>query len=102
MIRETVLKWGVTVACAAVLTAISGFVRKLWKQEKATRTGLQSLLRVEIIRSYEKYMERGHCPIYAREALEQIYDSYRSLGQNGTMGELMKQLRELPTKPPPK
>lgn len=31
--------------------------------------GLQSLLRAEIIRSHEKYMDKEYYPVYAREAL---------------------------------
>lgn len=59
--------------------------------------GLQSLLRAEIIRSHEKYMDREYCPVYAREALTRIYESYHALGGNGTMTELYKQVMALPT-----
>ncbi len=59
--------------------------------------GLQSLLRAEIIRSHEKYMDREYCPVYAREALTRIYESYHALGGNGTMTELYKQVMTLPT-----
>lgn len=59
--------------------------------------GLQSLLRAEIIRSHEKYMDKGYCPVYAREALGRIYESYHALGGNGTMTELYKQVMALKT-----
>lgn len=59
--------------------------------------GVQALLRAEIIRSHEKYMDKGFCPVYAREALNRIYESYHALGGNGTMTELYKQVMALQT-----
>ena len=64
---------------------------------KQLENGVQSLLRAEIIRSHEKYMDKGYCPVYAREALNRIYESYHALGGNGTMTELYKQVMALPT-----
>lgn len=64
---------------------------------KQIESGLQSLLRAEIIRSHEKYMDKEYCPVYAREALTRIYESYHGLGGNGTMTELYKQVMALPT-----
>ena len=66
-------------------------------RSKQIESGLQSLLRAEIIRSHEKYMDKGFCPVYAREALTRIYESYHALGGNGTMTELYKQVMALPT-----
>ena len=64
---------------------------------KDLENGLQALLRAEIIRSHEKYMDKQYCPVYAREALTRIYESYHALGGNGTMTELYKQVMALPT-----
>ena len=44
--------------------------------------GLQSLLRAEIIRSHDKYAERGYCPLYAKEALTKAHKAYHALGGN--------------------
>lgn len=62
-------------------------------------TGLQALLRAEIIRQHDKYMDKGYCPIYARDALDRVYESYHALGGNGTMTDLYKQTIALPTEP---
>lgn len=62
-------------------------------------TGLQALLRAEIIRQHDKYMDKGYCPIYARDALDRVYESYHALGGNGTMTDLYKQTTALPTEP---
>lgn len=96
---EKALTYFVTAICAAMLGALCAFLKKLWKREEATREGTCSLLRQEIIRSYEKYMERGYCPIYARDALELVYEAYHKLGGNGTITNLMQRLRDLPTSP---
>lgn len=64
---------------------------------KQLESGVQSLLRAEIIRSHEKYMDKRFCPVYAREALTRVYESYHALGGNGTMTELYRQVIALPT-----
>lgn len=80
-----------------IVTSIITRKKKLSEREKNIENGLQSLLRAEIIRSHEKYMDREYCPVYAREALTRIYESYHALGGNGTMTELYKQVMALPT-----
>lgn len=58
--------------------------------------GVQCLLRAEIIRSHEKYTERGKCPIYAREALTKVYKAYHALGGNDVATDLYNEIMELP------
>ena len=64
---------------------------------KQLENGVQSLLRAEIIRSHEKYMDRKYCPVYAREALSRAYEAYHALGGNGTITGLYNQIIALPT-----
>ncbi|MPN16592.1 hypothetical protein SDC9_163937 [bioreactor metagenome] len=59
--------------------------------------GLQCLLRAEIIRSYEKYQDKGFCPLYAKEALKREYDSYHDLHGNDVATDLYRQMMALPT-----
>ena len=74
-------------------------VEEMRQNDRSTQieSGLQSLLRAEIIRSHEKYMDKHYCPVYAREALTRVYESYHALGGNGTMTELYHQVLALPT-----
>lgn len=58
--------------------------------------GLQALLRIEIIRSHDKYMERKYCPVYAKESLSRAYNAYHALGGNDVATELYHQIIELP------
>ena len=66
-----------------------------WKSNM--KSGLQCLLRLEIIRAHEKYTDRKYCPIYARESITKAYDAYHALGGNGTITELYNQIMALPT-----
>ena len=67
-IFDIVLHWLIPFICCGAITWITGFYGK----NKAMREGVRSLLRAEIIRAYEKYTERGYCPIYAREPLTRV------------------------------
>ncbi|MBE6901772.1 MAG: hypothetical protein E7478_04800 [Ruminococcaceae bacterium] len=58
--------------------------------------GTQCLLRAEIIRSHEKYIDRGYCPVYAKESLTREYQAYHNLGGNDVATALYEQLMTLP------
>lgn len=58
--------------------------------------GTQCLLRAEIIRQHEKYMDRGFCPVYAKESLTKEYQAYHNLGGNDVATALYEQLMDLP------
>lgn len=94
----------VTALVTAVVTGVITFVvnsakngKKKWKK---IEDGLQSLLRAEIIRQSEKWLEKGYCPVYAKDALTKEYESYHELGGNGTITSIYNELMELPTEKP--
>lgn len=58
--------------------------------------GTQCLLRAEIIRSHEKYIDKGFCPVYAKESLTREYQAYHNLGGNDVATALYEQLMTLP------
>lgn len=62
--------------------------------------GTQCLLREAIIRSYEKYIELGYCPIYEKESLKKEYQAYHNLGGNDVATDLYDKVLALPTEPP--
>lgn len=78
------------------LTAIFAKVRGLAKREKALGEGVQSLLRSQLIEYHDKYMERGYCPVYAKEAARRSYEAYHELGGNGVITKLYEDIIELP------
>lgn len=74
------------------------------RQAKDRRTenienGLQCLLRAEIIRSHDKYKDRGYCPLYAKEALTRAYKAYHALGGNDVATSLYNECMTMPEKP---
>ena len=93
MVWEYVIKWLVPFLCGAAVA----FIGTMFIKMKSIRTGLQCLLRAEIIRCYDKYTERGRCPPYAKEALTRECKSYHALGGNDVATELYNELMELAT-----
>ena len=86
---------GVTVG-NVIFTTLATRKQKRDERTEQLEAGVQCLLRAEIIRSHEKYTERGKCPIYAREALTRAYKAYHALGGNDVATELYNELMELP------
>ena len=95
----------------AVFTAVMGVYgtkhAKLRKEEmekyerwdelrQNVAAGTQCLLRAEIIRSHEKYIDKGYCPVYAKESLTREYQAYHNLGGNDVATALYEQLMTLP------
>lgn len=93
-----------------VITAIIGFLstlsvalvnlstgrrQKHSEEEAAVSEGLQCLLRAEIIRSYEKYWEKGFCPLYAKESITRAYNSYHALGGNDVATDLYDKIMDM-------
>lgn len=97
MVWEVIWKYVLSSILGAVFGVLVPTVSKLWLSQKALKRGTQSLLRADIIRSYEKYMDKGYCPIYARDALEAEYNAYHGLGGNGTITDLWERIKSLPT-----
>ena len=65
---------------------------------KNIENGLQCLLRAEIIRSHDKYKDKGFCPLYAKEALTRAYKAYHALGGNDVATNLYNECMILPDK----
>lgn len=97
---DVFIKWAVPFLCGSIVSIAGAVIAALKKEQKkniAMEVGLQCLLRAEIIRSYEKYIVRGNCPLYAKEALKREYDSYHELGGNDVATDLYRQTMALPT-----
>ena len=95
-ILQAFISWVVPFVCGGAFSFAIAMVIKL----KAIKNGIQCLLRAEIIRCHEKYMERNYCPIYAKEALSRAYKAYHALKGNDVATELFEAVMRLPTEPP--
>ena len=96
------VKW-LFAACIAVLTfAWRSVLTKLKEEQKkneAIAEGVQSLLRESIVANYNRYHDKGYCPIYAKESLRKVFESYSKLGGNSVAAELYDKLLKMPTEP---
>lgn len=102
MIIETIIKWAVPFVCGGAITWAVTYVKMRKKRDTAIEDGVQCLLRAEIIRNHDKYIDKAYCPIYAKEALKRAYAAYHNLGGNDVATQLYHEVMELPTDPPHK
>ena len=94
--KDAFISWAVPFLCGAAITFFTTMGIKL----KALRDGLQCLLRAEIIRSHDKYMDRGYAPHYAKEALTKAYKAYHNLKGNDVATGLYNEVMKLPSEKP--
>ena len=91
----------------AIITAILGFgyksiLNKLQEEKQrneAIAEGVQSLLRDSIISNYNKYNDKGYCPVFAKENVKRAYKAYAALGGNDVAHQLYEKMLDMPTEP---
>lgn len=93
-ILMTIFKWLIPV----VLTGISGIVVKIYKDNKAVKLGLLSIIRSQIVSKCESYQSKGYLPEYARYCLEDLFVQYKALGGNHGIEILVNNTFELPSR----
>lgn len=69
------------------------------ERNEAIAEGVQSLLRESIVNNYNKYQDKGYCPIYAKESVKKVYVAYHNLGGNDIATSLYKKLLDMPEEP---
>lgn len=89
-------KWWLEWLFGLVAAAFICYARSVKRKQSAFEVGLQALLRAELIKSYDKYSERGAITLHGLEGVNLIYASYHALGGNGTITTLVETMRELP------
>ena len=68
-------------------------------KDKALSDGVEALLRESIVSNYNKYSDRGYCPIYAKESIKKAYRAYHALGGNDVAAELYHKIIKMPEDP---
>lgn len=79
--------------------SVSARLKVEQKKNAAIADGVQSLLRDSIVENYNKYTDRGYCPIYAKESIKKVYTAYHNLGGNDVATELYHKLLAMPEEP---
>ena len=88
---------------ALLLAALAGAWKKVSDRLKlehdkneAVAEGVQALLRESIVSNYNRYLEKGYCPIYAKESLKKVYHAYHNLKGNDVATSLYKKVLDMP------
>ena len=74
-----------------------GRIKAIESKNEAVCLGVQALLRDRLIHEYNRYMDKGYAPIYAKENFENMWKQYHNLGVNGVMDEIHETFMKLPT-----
>lgn len=103
--KEFIIKYwlevGFTIIVAILTTgyrALANRVQQQLKDQISLCDGTKALLRNEIIRGYDKYIDQGWIPLYGLENILEMYRSYHCLGGNGSITKLIEEIKKLPSK----
>jgi hypothetical protein len=71
--------------------------KKREREDEALRESVKTLVRSHIFKSYSKAVEQGYCEIWRRDYAESMYEAYHVLNGNGTVTDIVRRMREMPT-----
>lgn len=92
------IEWLMTIVTAVVGLGYRSVSKKLQEERnrnEAIAEGVQSLLRESIVSNYNKYSDKGFCPIYAKESIKKVYAAYHDLGGNDVATSLYKKILDM-------
>lgn len=90
----TILNWFITL----ILGGILGYIVKIYKDSKAMKQAMISLLRSQIVGKCETCLEQGYLQDSVRLCLEDLFEQYTVLGGNHGVSKLVEQVYKLPPK----
>jgi hypothetical protein len=80
---------------------LSVAIKIVFIKVKGIQLGVKALLRAQMISEYNKFVERGYAPIYAKENFQNCWEQYHAIkGPNGVMDDVHDKFLRLPTEPP--
>lgn len=92
MIVNTILSWAIPVILAGILSCLV----KIYKDSKAMKQAMISLLRSQIVGKVEGCIELGYLNDSVRQCLDDLFTQYTTLGGNHGIAELVEQAYNLP------
>ena len=102
---EFLLKYWLEFIFSGVLAIMGALLKKVMvelkcemREQRAIKAGIHALLRDQLIKSYNYFMDKGEMAVHDRDNLCNLYRQYHDLGANGVIGALIKELLELPVK----
>lgn len=106
MVHELIVRNWVDFAFAVITAALTWAYRNLstkikeeQKKHDCVATGVQCLLRQNILSTYYEYTKQGYCPVEMKQSLAMMYDAYSGLGGNDVATALYHKVLELPSEP---
>lgn len=93
------LEWlftGILAILSWLVKLLRDQIRAEQAKNEAIAEGVQSLLRESIVSNYNRYSDRGYCPIYAKESMKKVYKAYHNLGGNDVATELYTKVLKMP------
>lgn len=99
---DFIVKYWIEFLFCLIISGMGVMAKLMYNQHlknKAIDKGVEALLRNGIVQTYNKWSERGYCPIYARENATRMYEPYHILGGNDVATDLIEDLKGLPTEP---
>ena len=72
--------------------SLSARMKEEQKRNEAIAEGVQSLLRESIVSNYNKYSDKGFCPIYAKESIKKVYCSDGTLPKRALKKMFLSQI----------
>lgn len=70
--------------------------RRTAEWQEAMTGGMRSMLRAELLHEYNKWTDKGYCPMESKEYVERTYNSYHALGGNGIGTSMYNEVMALP------
>ena len=98
---DWIIKYWAQALFGGLIAAVGALYRLLLaerKKRKALEAGVRAMLRNDIIKLADKYLDAGEIPVYAMETVTAMYDAYHELGGNGTITKLVEAVKRLPTR----
>jgi hypothetical protein len=93
------IEWVFAIITTIATLGYRSVVKKLQEEHvrnEAILKGVQSLLRESIVDNYNKYQDKGFCPIYAKESVKKVYQAYHDLGGNDVATSLFHKILDMP------
>ena len=89
--------WGWMLSFGTFAVAVMSYVIV---RIRALSLGVQALLRAQMINDYNRYLNKGYAPIWAKDNFVNCWTQYERLGKNGVMQDIKERFMHLPTDPP--
>ena len=96
----TMFNWLVLLGFPTLVTAgwkyLAVKIKHSEVQTRALHRGVQALLRERLIHSYRKFFKLGYVDYNDRQNVENMYNQYHNLGENGVMSDMHARFMALP------